>query len=244
MSTSPPSWSPPRPISTEDATPWGGTHSPSIGGRKSRMCSRPSCGQTWYAAYVSARRQGSTPEQASDVAALYMEGLRCFFCTDDYARLAALSARVYPSVLRHGTSSTRPTGQPGSRPRRMGGCQRCGVGASIIVGRAHSRSGPSQPLVPAWRHPAIPRAYRSGSRGSGLAGPGETASVAVDCGPVSRSLTFEECLVALERSARRLGGGLLCRARPAVAITTLLVVVDMLSTSWEPRAWAHSARRT
>jgi hypothetical protein len=30
----------------------------------------------WYAAYISARQQGSTPEEASKVAALYMEGVR------------------------------------------------------------------------------------------------------------------------------------------------------------------------
>jgi hypothetical protein len=30
----------------------------------------------WYAAYISAREQGSTPEEASNVAALYMKGVR------------------------------------------------------------------------------------------------------------------------------------------------------------------------
>jgi hypothetical protein len=30
----------------------------------------------WYAAYVNAREQGSTPEEASKAAGLYVEGLR------------------------------------------------------------------------------------------------------------------------------------------------------------------------
>jgi hypothetical protein len=30
----------------------------------------------WYAAYVNARQQGSTPEEASNAAGLYMEGVR------------------------------------------------------------------------------------------------------------------------------------------------------------------------
>ena len=30
----------------------------------------------WYAAYMNARQTGSTPEAASDAAALYVEGLR------------------------------------------------------------------------------------------------------------------------------------------------------------------------
>jgi hypothetical protein len=30
----------------------------------------------WYAAYMNARLEGSTPEEASDAAALYMEGVR------------------------------------------------------------------------------------------------------------------------------------------------------------------------
>jgi hypothetical protein len=30
----------------------------------------------WYAAYISAREQGSTPEEASEVAARYIEGVR------------------------------------------------------------------------------------------------------------------------------------------------------------------------
>ncbi len=30
----------------------------------------------WYAAYIIARDQGSTPEEASDAAALHMEGAR------------------------------------------------------------------------------------------------------------------------------------------------------------------------
>lgn len=30
----------------------------------------------WYAAYITARQHGSTPETASDAAALYMEGLQ------------------------------------------------------------------------------------------------------------------------------------------------------------------------
>jgi hypothetical protein len=30
----------------------------------------------WYAAYISAREQGSTPDEATEAAALYMEGVR------------------------------------------------------------------------------------------------------------------------------------------------------------------------
>jgi hypothetical protein len=30
----------------------------------------------WYAAYISAREQGSTPEEAADAAALHLEGTR------------------------------------------------------------------------------------------------------------------------------------------------------------------------
>lgn len=30
----------------------------------------------WYAAYISARQQGSTPDEASNAAALHMEGVR------------------------------------------------------------------------------------------------------------------------------------------------------------------------
>jgi hypothetical protein len=30
----------------------------------------------WYAAYMNARQQGSTPEEASNAAGLYMEGVR------------------------------------------------------------------------------------------------------------------------------------------------------------------------
>jgi hypothetical protein len=30
----------------------------------------------WYAAYMNARLEGSSPEEASDAAALYMEGVR------------------------------------------------------------------------------------------------------------------------------------------------------------------------
>jgi hypothetical protein len=30
----------------------------------------------WYAPYISAREQGSTPDEATEAAALYMEGVR------------------------------------------------------------------------------------------------------------------------------------------------------------------------
>jgi hypothetical protein len=30
----------------------------------------------WYAPYINAREQGSTPEEASDAAGLYVEGVR------------------------------------------------------------------------------------------------------------------------------------------------------------------------
>jgi hypothetical protein len=244
MSTSPPSWSPPG-RSRSRTLPLGVEPTLLPSGGESQGCARAPRAVRRGMPPTSARAGRGALRSRHPTLPPFTWRVSAAFSAPTITRAWRLSQRV--CTHRCSAMALAPPAPRASLDRdraAWAGSQRCGVGASIIVGRAHSRSGPSQPLVPAWRHPAIPRAYRSGSRGSGLAGPGETASVAVDCGPVSRSLTFEECLVALERSARRLGGGLLCRARPAVAITTLLVVVDMLSTSWEPRAWAHSARRT